>query len=67
MTSGSNRDLDSNLGSTAAPPLPMTSVKEGKVKMGGEVVSLNLNSSTMSSPTRVAVSDPVTCVSLFLL
>lgn len=59
MTSGSNRDL-------AVPPLPMTSVKEGKVKMGGEVPSLNLNSSTMSSPTRVAVSDPVTCVSLLL-
>lgn len=55
MASGSSKDLGS------MPLQPVTFVKGvGKVKMGGETESSS--SSTMSSPTRVTVSDPVTYV-----
>lgn len=54
MASGSSKDLGS------MPLLPVTFVKGGKGKMGGETESSG--SSSMSSPTRVAASDPVTYV-----
>lgn len=54
------RQIMSTGSSNSMPLLPMTLKKGGKVKIGGETKSSS--SGSMSSPTRVAVSDPVTYV-----